>query len=1175
LTELVVARSARDAYQLDATVSSRRADVPAVLQTLRALAHRMNLVRSATLPSDAPPVVAGHLHAIGLINRMMHAVIRQYAAQRNPGAMERALAVLNAELGQPAVEATLGAFLGLFPPASVYRGELSPGEYLRGSTAGVPNRLVVLADLLVLWLSNQNPAFAPYEDLFVDEPLAARTAYEHIMGALVHHFRSQPGFGPEDQGLADMLRSPAIAVPASIPGQVEYIRDHWGYLLGDQIPDLLRALDVMSEEAKAALPGPGPIQVADFSDLDAEWERFSPDRDWMPSLVLIAKNTYVWLDQLSKWHGRPVTRLDQIPDSELDVLAQRGFTGLWLIGLWERSEASRRIKQMCGNPDAVASAYSLKDYAIASDLGGSEAFRDLQARAWERGIRLSADMVPNHVGIDSRWVVEHPGWFISLDQSPFPAYSFNGPDLSRDERVGIYLEDHYYDRSDAAVVFKRVDHWTGEERYIYHGNDGTSMPWNDTAQLDYLLPEVREAVIQTILHVARTFPVIRFDAAMTLTRRHFQRLWYPEPGAGGDIPSRAEHGLTKADFSSRMPHEFWREVVDRVAEEAPDTLLLAEAFWLLEGYFVRTLGMHRVYNSAFMHMLRDEDNAKYRSVIKNTLEFDPRILGRYVNFMNNPDEETAVNQFGKGDKYFGICTLLATLPGLPMIGHGQIEGLSEKYGMEYRRAYREEVPDADLVRRHEREIVPLLRRRPLFAGSDEFLLYDFFTPQGLVNEDVLAYSNCMGSEHALIIYHNRYADTRGYIRTSAAYAPQGGAAGQDEEVRAGLRQRSLAEGLGLIDDDRAYTILRDQVSGLEYIRSNKRLFTEGLLVRLGAYQRHVFLDIRQVFDDARHPYARLEAKLDGAGVPSIGGALRNAALEPVLAQYRSLANAITWRSLARCAQDQSARAGPDARSECSALVRQIEDSSISVLREIRRFLGASAVATEAWAPEAIAYEMRQDLETVLGSSIVWPGMPQPARPLTSRLAPEIITETLDGGPASVGTLFGWLFLRHLGKLIDASDDGRISTEWLDQLRLGSTIRQALHDLGLDDEATSNALLTVRVLTRHQEWLSLASGARGDAARVLDSLLGDEDVRKLIHVNRHRGVLWLNKEAYEEMLRRLLIPAALNALAAWHREGHCPDELVARARGVVGVLRSAAVEAGYRLERLRETVKTKA
>ena len=44
------------------------------------------------------------------------------------------------------------------------------------------------------------------------------------------------------------------------------------------------------------------------------------------------------------------------------------------------------------------------------------------------------------------------------------------------------------------------------------------MPWNDTAQLNYLNPEVREAVIQTILSVARKFPIIRFDAAMTLTK---------------------------------------------------------------------------------------------------------------------------------------------------------------------------------------------------------------------------------------------------------------------------------------------------------------------------------------------------------------------------------------------------------------------------------------------------------------------------------------------------------------------------------------------------------------------------------------------------------------------------------------------------------------------------------
>ena len=454
-----------------------------------------------------------------------------------------------------------------------------------------------------------------------------------------------------------------------------------------------------------------------FGDPAHEYEKFSADTAWMPSTVLIAKSTYVWLAQLSRQYGRRISRLDEIPNEELETLARRGLNSLWLIGVWERSRASKTIKQLCGNSDAVASAYSLFDYRIAEDLGGEPAYINLRDRCYGYGLRLASDMVPNHMGIDSPWVVEHPEWFISRQHPPYPAYSFNGPDLSNDGRVEIKIEDHYFEQTDAAVVFQRRDRSTGETRYIYHGNDGTSFPWNDTAQLDYLNPAVREQVIQTILHVARLFPVIRFDAAMTLAKRHFHRLWFPGPGASGAIPSRAEYGMSQAEFNRLMPHEFWREVVDRVAAEVPGTLLLAEAFWLMEGYFVRTLGMHRVYNSAFMNMMRDEENAKYRSVIKNTLEFDPDIMKRYVNFMSNPDERTAIDQFGKGDKCFGVAVMMSTLPGLPMFGHGQVEGFTEKYGMEYQRPRYDETPDPWLVERHDREIAPLLKRRWLFAES--------------------------------------------------------------------------------------------------------------------------------------------------------------------------------------------------------------------------------------------------------------------------------------------------------------------------------------------------------------------------------------------------------------------------------------------------------------------------
>ena len=200
-------------------------------------------------------------------------------------------------------------------------------------------------------------------------------------------------------------------------------------LVGTVSGGLLGSLDLIREEEKMMFLGPGPAQVYDFAGLELELERFSLDRDWMPRLVLMAKHTYVWLAQLSRKYQRPITRLDEIPDEELDTLAQRGFSGLWLIGLWERSTASQRIKQLCGNPEAAASAYSLFDYQIAADLGGQEAYQNLKDRAWQRGVRLASDMVPNHMGVYSDWVIQHPDWFISLDYSPFPSYSFGGQDF--------------------------------------------------------------------------------------------------------------------------------------------------------------------------------------------------------------------------------------------------------------------------------------------------------------------------------------------------------------------------------------------------------------------------------------------------------------------------------------------------------------------------------------------------------------------------------------------------------------------------------------------------------------------------------------------------------------------------------------------------------------------------
>jgi len=856
--EFHITRRARQKYQFDETLFSTDGRlVLADFSAARRFTERIYAVSGRLLP-------ASDIYALGLMDEILHLIIRRYERQ-NPGVMTQALDSLQSSLG-PRLDETLFKFIDEFPPVAVYQGRQTIESYMSGSTNGVTHKQVSVEEMLLVNIVNHNPAAQSYRELF-DDSVLHQTAYAASIALLGDFFAKQPPMAGKGRGetLVEILTAPGRASPYSLEGQLQFLLDKWGDLLGESIiRRILRAIDFVREEVMRQHGGGEFHPTAEVPSYQGypEYERYSTDTDWMPRLVLMAKNSYVWLEQLSRKYQRWIKTLDQIPDEELDLLRDRGFTGLWLIGLWERSRASQRIKQRMGDADAVASAYSLYSYDIASDLGGWEALNNLRARAGQRGIRLSADMVPNHMGIDSQWVIQHPDWFLSLPYPPYPSYTFNSENLADDERTGVVIEDHYYSKTDASVVFKRFDRATGDVRYLYHGNDGTSFPWNDTAQLDYSKAEVREAVIQTILHVARNFPIIRFDAAMTLAKKHIQRLWFPEPGSGGAIPSRAEHGMTRAQFDAAVPQEFWREVVDRVAAEVPDTLLLAEAFWMLEGYFVRTLGMHRVYNSAFMHMLRDEDNAKYRMAIKNTLEFDPQILKRYVNFMNNPDEKTAVEQFGNGDKYFGVATVLSTLPGLPMFGHGQVEGFREKYGMEFRKPKWDEQIDEGLVHGHEWKIFPLLHRRHLFADVEHFFLYDLFTANGAVDENVFAYSNRHGHERGLIIYHNRFADTRGWIKMSAAYLDK--RSSPAEKGSGNLAQKSLGEGLDLPHN--GYVIFKDYVTHLEYIRSCSELWEKGLYLELHAYQHHAFLGFR--FETGIE-WGMVNSTLNGACVESV------------------------------------------------------------------------------------------------------------------------------------------------------------------------------------------------------------------------------------------------------------------------------------------------------------------
>ena len=1181
--------------------------------------HSPELTREAPA-GDAPVAISPDVHAaalfaMGLIEELSHALVARYRTSVDPQVHAEAIRWFSSQIAPRKLEELLLRFAEQFPPVAIFRGELSAAEWLAGSTDGMPNREVAFEELMLLWLARRNPAFSPFAILFEDQALEPETAYPQVTSALGDFFATRPSVTPDGMSLLDALLAPALASPDSLSGQLEFIRQHWKPYLGEELKRVLLAIDVLREEEIAIWmrfhppeadhsrsPGEGsrasegyqgdefvgfesefsefvvgPDGVrrrrysADYQAPLVEYEAFSADQAWMPNVVLIAKNTYVWLEQLSKKYQRHIHRLDQIPDEELQILSARGISGLWLIGLWERSRASKTIKRLCGNNDAVASAYSLMDYRIADDLGGEEAYVHLRDRAARAGLRLASDMVPNHMGIDSDWVIEHPEWFISREESPFPAYRFEGPDLSTDSRIELKLEDHYFDRSDAAVVFRVRHHREGTTRFMYHGNDGTTFAWNDTAQLDYAKAAVREHVIQVILDVARRFPIIRFDAAMVLAKRHVQRLWFPLPGAGGAIPSRAEDACSQEAFDALMPLEFWREVVDRVAIEVPGTLLLAEAFWLLEGYFVRTLGMHRVYNSAFMNMLRDEENAKYRSYLKKTLEFDPDILKRYVNFMSNPDERTAIDQFGSGDKYFGTSLLLATLPGLPMFGHGQVEGFTERYGMDFKQARLDESPNDGLVARHQSLIAPMLRRRHLFAESTNFVMYDFWNDYGAVDENVFAYSNRAGEERALILFNNSYESTRGTLHSSVGFL---------EKSSGSLQQTSLARGLGFSEREGMVLAFRDTVVGLEYLRRAGDLRDKGLTMGLRGYQHVALMDWRELMPSAVEPWDRLCDALNGAGVYSIEEALRQLRLRPLLDALRQVINTDSIAAFASAAVEprlpEQTADDPSVPLHAAKSRKQLkaqpapvpEDSKFTdFLRSVDLFAqrlvevwqtdaaptpaskpaGSEAPLSPSVGDQAGGNSAAVDSATVDSAthlSLLVSAYPEALQPAIQAVLPHA------GGGASTAQVWAPVLAWIAFQGLPAGLDGQ---QAFDALNLRPALAEAFSAVGLQGESAWKAAAQVRVLLGVREEEDLTQGSR--AVRLWD----DPDVRWLAGVSVANGREFCRKESFEELACWLGLPALLSRMLLRQvRSGGLP-QTAKQAKSAIGQPESAVRE----------------
>ena len=265
--EFHVSRLSRERYDFDQSIF--RFDGNAIFTNFlaaRQFTQKINQKRDLiNYPESA--ISAGDINAAGLIDEILHLVVSLYRRQVDPTIIMDIYNILEKSIGVEDLKSTLIAFIEEFPPIAVYRTQITPDAYLAGETDGTPNKLIALEEMMMLWITNRNPAVSHFADLFDDTILMKITSYRQVMQQVKKIFQSKPHFGPDNQDLYTMLRSPAIEEPYSLAKQLEYIRRKWGALLGDYLFRLLNSLDLIREETKAVFVGPGPTRILSFQQL--------------------------------------------------------------------------------------------------------------------------------------------------------------------------------------------------------------------------------------------------------------------------------------------------------------------------------------------------------------------------------------------------------------------------------------------------------------------------------------------------------------------------------------------------------------------------------------------------------------------------------------------------------------------------------------------------------------------------------------------------------------------------------------------------------------------------------------------------------------------------------------------------------------------------------------------
>ena len=314
------------------------------------------------------------------------------------------------------------------------------------------------------------------------------------------------------------------------------------------------------------------------------------------------------------------------------------------------------------------------------------------------------------------------------------------------------------------------------------GRDPYFPAWPDVLQLNAFNPELRHSIIKGVSEIAQQCDGVRCDMAMLLMNDVFERTWGSR--AGG-----------------RPATEFWVDVIRDVKKVSPNFLFIAEAYWDLE-WELQKQGFDFCYDKKLYDRLV-HGNAES---VRLHLCGDPVYQDKLLRFIENHDEPRAAKEFGP-QKLKAALVTMATVPGARLFHDGQLEGRKVRLPVFLGRR-----PDEQL----DSELFTFYRK--LLSAVDSSLLHD-----GQWSLCAVSGWPDNGNFRNLVAWEWRKEDDRNLIIVNLSETAS------DARVKVTSREKT-GKSIRLVD----------LFSDVTYVRSGDEIATQGLYVKLGAWEFHFF-----------------------------------------------------------------------------------------------------------------------------------------------------------------------------------------------------------------------------------------------------------------------------------------------------------------------------------------------